>query len=185
MRTKLLALVIALQCAWILGMSLTQERALNARQSVLLETQPVDPRDLLRGDYITLRYKISDVPYSKFAPAGANDLTPGTIVYVALAASTNQFYTITTASLTPFTPKKGEVMLKGACRPGWTATQEPAVRVEYGLEAYYVPEGMGNPRGTLTVEAAVGDGGRARIKNVFLDGAPYLEAMKKQTRARQ
>jgi uncharacterized membrane-anchored protein len=50
--------------------------------------------------------------------------------------------------------------------------------VEYGLERYYVREGTGNPRGKITVQAAVPDSGQARIKAVFVDGKPYADAMK-------
>ena len=62
MKLKLLILILALQTAWILGTTFIQERALTNGKVVLLETRPVDPRDLLRGDYLTLNYKISDVP---------------------------------------------------------------------------------------------------------------------------
>ena len=54
MKTKLLVLVLALQSAWLLGTAFTQERILRVGQLILLETQPVDPRDLLRGDYVRL-----------------------------------------------------------------------------------------------------------------------------------
>lgn len=54
------------------------------------------------------------------------------------------------------------------------------MRVEYGLERYYVKEGTGNPRGKLTVRVAVGAEGKPVIKEVFLDGKPYAEAMRQQ-----
>ena len=55
-------------------------------------------------------------------------------------------------------------------------------RLEYGLERYYVREGSGNPSGKLTVEAVVPSSGRANIKQVFVDGKPYAEAMKENSR---
>jgi uncharacterized membrane-anchored protein len=57
-----------------------------------------------------------------------------------------------------------------------------AVRTEYGLERFYVREGTGQPHGTLTVEAAVPPSGNAIIRQVFIDGRPYVEVMKTQTR---
>ncbi|MBI3416759.1 MAG: GDYXXLXY domain-containing protein, partial [Verrucomicrobia bacterium] len=54
MKLKLLLLVLGLQTAWILAPTFQQERALHEGQLILLETRPVDPRDLLRGDYVTL-----------------------------------------------------------------------------------------------------------------------------------
>ncbi len=43
---------------------------------------------------------------------------------------------------------------------------------------YYVAEGTGNPRGKLTVDVAVPASGQARIKQVYVDGKPYAEAMR-------
>src|SRR3989344_3670842 len=37
----------------------SKESVLRGGQEVLLQTVPVDPRDIFRGDYVTLRYEIS------------------------------------------------------------------------------------------------------------------------------
>jgi uncharacterized membrane-anchored protein len=66
MKLKLLILVLALQTAWLLATVATQEFALTHGKTILLETRRVDPRDLLRGDYLILNYKISDVPGNLF-----------------------------------------------------------------------------------------------------------------------
>src|SRR5512142_3370735 len=97
MKLKLLILVLALQTAWILGTTFVQERALHSGALVLLETHPVDPRDLLRGDYVTLNYKISTVPLDLFSPAPANALSPGQTVYVGLEPR-GQFHEVVLAS---------------------------------------------------------------------------------------
>jgi uncharacterized membrane-anchored protein len=175
MKLKLLLLVLALQTAWILGTTFVQERALAGGKLVLLETRPVDPRDLLRGDYVTLSYKISDVALSP--PAPTNGLLPGTTVYVALEPH-GQFHEVVLASTNRITPADGQVVLKGHSRSWWNRAAQNTVHLEYGLERYYVREGTGNPRGKLTVQVAVPDSGQARIKEVFVDGKPYVEAMK-------
>lgn len=174
MKLKLLLLVLALQTAWILGTTFVQERALAGGKVVLLETRPVDPRDLLRGDYVTLSYKISDVALSPQAPT--NGLPAGTTVYVALEPR-GQFHEVALASTNRITPVEGQVVLKGHSRSWWNNAAR-TVHLEYGLERYYVREGTGNPRGKLTVQAAVPDSAQARIKEVFVDGKPYAEAMK-------
>jgi uncharacterized membrane-anchored protein len=178
MKTKLFILVLVLQSAWILGTTFVQERALHTGQLILLETRPVDPRDLLRGDYVTLGYKIGDVSTSVFTPPVAGTLTSGQTVYVALTKS-GEFYEVARASLQPLAAADGEVVLKGRndLRRWWSA-QTNSVHLEYGLERYYVREGTGNPRGKLTVQAAVPASGNAVIKQVFVDGKPYAEAMK-------
>ena len=45
-----------------------KEELLKNGQLVLLELAPVDPRSLMQGDYMTLRYEISDIPYNDNLP---------------------------------------------------------------------------------------------------------------------
>ena len=163
----------------MLGTAFVQERALAQGQRVLLETQPVDPRDLLRGDYVILSYKISNISTNLFTPALTNALPVGRPVYVVLGPR-GQFYEIVRASTEPLTPGTGQVLLTGRSQPQWRALD--GVMVEYGLERYYVREGTGRPTGKLTVQAAVPASGQAIIQQVFVDGKPYAEAMKEQSR---
>lgn len=181
MKNQLLLLVLALQAAWVLATVVRQENVLNTGQLIVLETQPVDPRDPLRGDFVRLNYKISDVPRAQFfsRPLPA-ELPYGTTVYVAVApAGTNQWYEVTRASTEWFTPASNEVVVRGKAAYSWRNVNV-SVHIEYGLEQYYVAEGTGNPVGKLTVQAAVGKSGRANIKEVFVNGQPYREAMKGQ-----
>ncbi|MGO8836577.1 MAG: GDYXXLXY domain-containing protein [Limisphaerales bacterium] len=178
MKLKLLVLVLALQSAWLLGTVAVQEHALATGRVILLETARVDPRDLLRGDYLILNYKISDVPTNLFLPPVTKDLPYGTKVHVALAPATNQFYAVVKASTNEFTPAADEVLLLGKSTwPRWNAVTN-SIHIEYGLERYYVAEGTGNPTGKLTAEVVVPASGRGRVREVFVDGKPYAEAMK-------
>jgi len=183
MKIKLLAGVLALQCAWILGTAFTQERSRHAGQVVLLEATRVDPRDLLRGDYVTLNYEISEVSLDTFKPAIKKDMPAGAQVFVAVAPGANGFYQVMTASLEPFTPGPGQVLLQGRSRFGWNSAWRTTIWIDYGLETFYVSEGTGNPRGKLTLKAVVPASGRAAIQELFVDGVPYAEAMKKQARS--
>jgi len=180
MKTKLFILVVALQTLWLLGTVATQERVLRVGREIWLETQPVDPRDLLRGDYVRLNYRISDVPRAQFfAPPETGELAAGTTVFVALAPTgTNEFYHVSRASRERFAPEGGEVILRGLATANWR-NQAGSVHVEYGIEQYFVAEGTGHPGGTLTVQAVVAGSGRANIKQVLVDGRPYAEAMKR------
>jgi uncharacterized membrane-anchored protein len=176
MKFKLLILVLALQSAWLLGMVATQEQALATGRVILLETARIDPRDLLRGDFLILNYPISDVPTNLFSPPVAKDLPKATKIYVALAPATNNFYVVVKASTNEFAPAPGEVLLKGRSTwPRWNASTN-SIHVEYGLERYYVAEGTGNPIGKLTAQVVVPASGHGRVKEVFVDGKPYAEA---------
>ena len=173
MKLKLFVAVLGLQTAWILGTTFVQEHGLASGTLVMLETRPVDPRDLLRGDYVTLNYKISDIPLSAFAPQ-TNTPAPGTTVYVVLEPR-GQFYEVAKASSEPIVAELGQVILRGIAQGWWS---QSSAHIGYGIERYYVREGAGNPRGKITVQVAVPKSGRAQIKNVFVDGKPFAEAMK-------
>jgi uncharacterized membrane-anchored protein len=56
-----------------------------------------------------------------------------------------------------------------------------AIRVDYGIERYYVPEGEGRDLeqarsdGQLSIAARVSDSGQAQIRRLFVDGKPVYE----------
>lgn len=178
MKTKLFVLILALQSAWVLYTVAVQEHALRQGAVILLETRPVDPRDLLRGDYVILNYKISTIATNLFSPPLSVPFEYGRTVWVALAPR-GGFHEVVRASAERFEPGEGEILVQATSRwwpGGRNASRE--INVEYGLERYYVREGTGNPRGKLTVQAVVPASARASIKQVFVDGKPYAEAMK-------
>jgi hypothetical protein len=177
LRNKLFILVLALQTAWVLGMVFQQERLLRGGAVVLLETQPVDPRDLLRGDFVRLNYVISDIPQKFFPAPWTPPRRSGAIIYVALAPDiTNQFWEISRASTDHFVPASNEVLLQGNSEGTWNKGSS-SLRVRYGIEKYYVAEGTGNPSGKLTAQVAIDSAGRATLKEVFVDGKPYTQAV--------
>ena len=182
MKLKLLGLVLALQAAWVIGTVFIQERGLASGVTILLETLPVDPRDLLRGDYVILSYPISEVLLKQFDPA-VTKLAPRQVVYVALEQK-GEFHVVKRASTNPIAVTEGEVALRGTTYPGRRFRMDggpiTAAGIDYGLERYYVGEGLGNPRGKLTVAVTVPASGRAQIKEVFLDGKPYATAIRAQ-----
>lgn len=175
MKFKLLLLVLALQTAWILGTTVRQEVLLAQGRTVLLETHIVDPRDLLRGDYVILNYKISDLSRDLFSPPLTNSLPPGATVFVALAPQ-GKYYQAVRAGTNDLSVSDNEVLLKGTVTRIWR--DSASVHVEYGLERFYVQEQTGSPSGKLEVQAVVSKSGQARIREVLLDGKPYADVMK-------
>ncbi|MDB6058397.1 MAG: hypothetical protein JWO95_2241 [Verrucomicrobiales bacterium] len=178
-----LILIVGLQIAWMAGTATVKELDLKRGATVLLETAPVDPRDLLAGDYVILSYKISNIPVGLFDDArqAAQEIqqSPNRVVYVLLRKN-GQFHEAVRASFEPITTKRGELMIKGNIAPNqW---QPSNVRINYGLEKYFVPEGTGNPTGKLSVNASVSSDGGAIIKQVYIDGKPYGEVMRSRVR---
>lgn len=184
MKAKLLIAVIALQAAWVIATVAMQETRLSRGAVALLEPAPVDPRDFLRGDYVILSYKISMLPATLFPEGFPNELAAGTPVFVRLEKR-GQFHEAESASFSPLEPDAAHPVLRGTVSSFWGSRGDNtnhAVRVEYGLERFYVREGTGGPRGKLTVEAAVPLSGNAIIRQVYIDGKPYAEVMKSQAR---
>jgi uncharacterized membrane-anchored protein len=184
MRTLLVCLVAGLQSAWIVGTSLIHEHHLAHDPVVRLETRPVDSRDHRRGNHVVLSYDISELSLALFQPRPENDPARGDTVFVVLE-KTGDFHQPIRASLQWPALQSGQVAIRGRVEfvrrprdPKEKRAPISHVRVRYGLERFYVSEGTANPRGQLTVDAAVSSDGRPMLKQVYLEGRPYREAMK-------
>ena len=112
-----------------------------AGKPVVLQTAPVDPYDLLRGYYQTLRYDISDPNLLKSLPGGETISAiqgKSTEVYVVLEAPTQN-------NTTP--PQPWKPVRISVDRPTDLGANQVAIQgqyngwqVMYGLETYYMPE---------------------------------------------
>ena len=162
-----LAAVAALWLALIGGLVAVHEHRLRTGREVVLQTVPVDPRDLFRGDYVVLAYPMSALDVSAFGldPAW---YTVGQTVYVLLRQEGRHAVPM---GLLLGPPSNGALFIRGQV----TAVEGGRLRVEYGIESYFVPEGQGllleRARGdTLEVVAVVDASGRAAIKALRLEG---------------
>ncbi len=155
----------------------------NAGTEVLLRLRPVDPRDPLRGDYVTVSYDISRIEaYS------SENIVDGSTVYVPLSRIDGNFWgnyqEITKVKPTSDT---GGVFLKGVVVSGGSSVPEPysgekygylhQYEIRYGIEDYYIPEGTGRQQELNTGQAyarvAVDENGNAQIKQVYLNDEPW------------
>ena len=131
---------------------------------VWLDTQPVDPRDLLAGHFVALRYPIA-VPHGVNCPETI-DSPRGTTVWVrvaptgeARATSEGPVAIATSAECRPAAPDAatGETWLAGEMGDGG---------IVYGIERFYVPEtsALRTARsGDVVAKVAVNGRGSARI----------------------
>ncbi len=176
MKLALLSLVVALQIGWLGATIHRQERILEYGEVVHLDTRPVDPRDLLRGDYVILTYEISVLNTNLFDPSSIPLLQSEQAVYVELAFD-GEFHRPVRAAIQRFDPAEGHTRIRGTLSRLHSPNPRE-VRVRYGIERFYVREGTGNPTGHLTVHAAVNPRGHMLIRDVLIDGTPYAEAMR-------
>lgn len=153
----------------------SKQKALETGTPILLETVPVDPRDLLRGDYVTLRYKISSLKLDKIN-SEKKYYNYGSIVYVRLEPK-EKFWEATAVSTKK--NKDKSLYLKGKSSNCWNKT----LHVNYCIENYFVPEGEGKEieknmqgtKSTIAVEAVVDNDGNAIIKRLFVGEKPIKE----------
>jgi uncharacterized membrane-anchored protein len=182
----LLAAVVL--CGLILAMILPRAAILRNGQEVRLEIAPVDPRDLFRGDYVVLAYRIGTVDLPQDATAS---FTRGQQVFVTLRPDAgNKSRAVAISAERPAVSGTdiviaGLVTAPSACRLNEAGVRDcklgtRAVSVRYGLESYFVPQGEGKkielmPRARLEVVAAVAPSGQAAIKRLLIDGVPVYD----------
>ncbi|MBD2021819.1 GDYXXLXY domain-containing protein [Leptolyngbya sp. FACHB-36] len=107
-------------------------------KTVVLQTIPVDPYDIMRGYSQTLRYTISQVDFLKKLPGGDRlTQSPLTDLYVVLQApdkATNpptSWKPVRVSVDRPTNLSANQIAIKGRYSSG---------QVLYGLESYYMPE---------------------------------------------
>lgn len=178
----LFGVAILLQCAILVLMVADRMQILREGREVTLQTQPVDPRDLLRGDYVVLGYDISQLPAGALAGQPSAERNP--VVFVKLAPDANGLYQAVSVHAAPVTVTAPEVLIRGRITHSCGSTSRTfcdKLQIRYGLESYFVPEGEGKTleqarnQQKLRVVAAVLPSGRAAIKRLLLDGEPVYE----------
>jgi uncharacterized membrane-anchored protein len=155
MKRILIYVFLALQVAGLTGFYAWHANIPDARY--LLRTRPVDPRDLLRGDYMVLAYEISQPPGGMHEPENGE----GATTFVRLKPD-GRFWVADTIADAP--QDDGAPWLRGR----WKNQM-----IEYDIDQYFVPEGKGNPLGKITVEIAIRENGSPQIVQLYSDGQPW------------
>jgi len=185
LRYALAALVL---CGLILVIVVQRAGILRSGQEVRLETAPVDPRDLFRGDYVVLDYRIGTVS----VPSNVTtSFRREQRVFVTLRSDeSGKAKAVAIAAEQPAVTGNdiviaGFVTATSACPLNDAGVRDcklgtRAVGVRYGLESYFVPEGEGKkieltPRARVEVVAAVAPSGQAAIKRLLIDGVPIYD----------
>jgi uncharacterized membrane-anchored protein len=150
----------------------------NGRE-IRLAVVPIDPRDLFRGDYVTLSYAISRIHAADVAGDEAFDW--GDTMYVTIEEEGVDSWRAT--AIAKEKPAAG-MFLRGTVTnvSDVSGDQCPPILgckdyfVDYNLEQFFVPEGTGRELETLrndqkiSVDVAVANDGRAALKRLLVDG---------------
>ena len=149
-RLVVAAFVVALaQIGFLAWMIAGRAAILRNGHEVLLKIHPVDPRDLFRGDYVRLGYDIASVPMTSVANVPEGEwLSEDRPIYVRLAKGEDGFWQARSASFdAPAQGRaKGEVDILGKAEAGQSLGKDTDLRVTYGIERFYVPEGEGRAK---------------------------------------
>jgi uncharacterized membrane-anchored protein len=144
MRKLLIICVAVLQVLLLAFMAGQREYVLRTGRTVYLRTVPVDPRDFFRGDYVRLRYEISNVAKEYFRDglaAEAKDTDSRRYrdrpVYVVLKVDDSNLADID--YVTDKKPRDGKLYIRG--RRDYICNGSLDIR--YGIEAYFVEQGKG------------------------------------------
>ncbi|HYF96359.1 MAG TPA: GDYXXLXY domain-containing protein [Symbiobacteriaceae bacterium] len=172
-RGLLFAAAVVLQVLLLLGMGARHTYTLQTGRAVRLETAPVDPWEIFRGQYVALNYKISQIQGGEVPMIGA-PYQRGQRIWVTLREGDPYWVATGVADQRPDTAAN-EVAMQATVQYWMDSGIEgrPQVNLRYGIEQFFVPEGEGPPleqqRLRISVEAAVDRFGRAAIKRVFVD----------------
>jgi uncharacterized membrane-anchored protein len=166
-RLGLFALIVLAQVVFVLALVVREERLLAAGSEVTLQVVPVDPRDLIRGDYVALGYEAQDL-----ANVSGEYASVGDTIYVVFEQR-GTYWVPTDYNrdrLSPSSLPGGAVQLKATV----TSSTLGVLRVDYpNLDRYYIPQGTGNPPSIPDAVVSVTGSGEARLVRLLIDGQPW------------
>ena len=172
-----LLLAVVIQTGVLVAMVAMKQWTLTTGTPVVLETKPVDPRSLFRGDYVRLNYAISNL--SVLALQGDQEFERYGTVYVLLRRDAPYWQPVSVHRERPPVPAN-HVAIKGEVRRFYNKQ----ISARYGIENYFIPEGEGRAlerprRGEkISIVVAVDRFGGAGIKSVLVNGKPrYVEKL--------
>lgn len=144
------------------------EYILTVGRKVLLKTIPVDPKDLLMGDYVILNYDISQLPDSYHV----SNFSLNEDVYVILKTNKDNIASIERiqTNIKPNEPLylKGKISKCNTTIPFF----KTGTCINYGIESYYVKEHSGKDleeklRNGALAEISIDKQGNAKIKEII------------------
>lgn len=164
----LLILAVVFQIAVLIGMYVNAALPLWFGREIRVETVPVDPRSLFRGNYARLNYRFSRLE-GQIVP-GERRLRSGEVVYVQLKPGDRQLFEYAGLSLQK--PESG-VFIRGRVEHHYRSEQKESLTIKYGIEAFFAPKDKAlalerELRGSGVAVLMVSDNGRAAIRDVLV-----------------
>ncbi|MCL2154428.1 MAG: GDYXXLXY domain-containing protein [Leptospirales bacterium] len=179
----LFPIIVAAQLFVLVFMIAKQELLLANGAKVLLKCEPIDPRSLFSGDYVILNYEISRIGGDITSKSNIRDLYnfEGKDIYVALRLKPNDMHYHVAAISDNLNELKQNhsIIIRGRVEETiikeieWTGGEELQLRVKYGVESYFVPQGEGkkieNRLSSVSIEVSISDNGDSAISKLFIE----------------
>jgi uncharacterized membrane-anchored protein len=167
---KILLVAVVAQLLILVAMIALRAVPLLTGKTVLVRVQPVDPRDLFRGDYVILSYDFSRTPREGIeglsaSERGSRKKLEGRTVYVPLVSD----------SVPGHWRAQKVTVVKPASGPFLRGQMQRYGSLQFGIESYYVQEGTGRQYEQairdrkLSAELAVTSGGQAALRQLRIE----------------
>ncbi len=166
-QTLFLSLALAFQFSILSGMYVLAALPLWTGKEIKLNTKPVDPRSLFRGNYALLKYDISEIDQQSLPTK--NKLRNGEKIYITLIAGENNIYQFSQASLKQ--PDNGTFLVGRIQNRSWS-NASGYYSIKYGIEAFFAPKEKAlalekQLRNNAIAVLMVASNGKARLKDVI------------------
>lgn len=176
------ALVVAAQVAIVLSLVVFKQITLLTGQRIWLRAAPVDPRDLLRGEYVALETGISRLEgpalWNGWDDDGVPEFAKGDTVYVVLRRDRGFQVAERVSRRRPDAPLFVRGTVTDVQHADSTGSRPvSSIGVSYGIESWFVPRGEGPaleraaraPGKMLAVQVSVDREGRAVLRQARVE----------------
>ncbi|WP_409304870.1 GDYXXLXY domain-containing protein [Peribacillus sp. SCS-155] len=165
-KASLLIGVVLLQMAFLSVQVFKSESILKNGKEITVSLVPVDPRSMLQGDYVILRYSFSTIPELSENGEYSQEIPDGDVVSVLLRENGNGIYQYggnfahDGKWMDPYEKQEGDVIIDGR--------YDAYNSVTYGIENFFIPEGKGSEyEGRKFAELKVGSNGDAILTRLI------------------
>ncbi|MSP78494.1 MAG: DUF2157 domain-containing protein [Dehalococcoidia bacterium] len=174
---------------WFLGvapLAYIKESPVRTGREVVLQASPIDPRDPFRGDYVVLRYTITNLAETPggYTTVFYDQFSVGDTVYVHLELDGARLVLVGAVARSP--QPDWDLYIRGrvtestfpdpGVRQPIAPLTAPSISVEYGIESYFVPEGVGlelQRSRDIKAVVVIDFEGHAVLKSLIVDGKPF------------
>jgi len=182
-KNKIIIAIVAFWLVLLLGFIISKEFVFYTGNTITIETEPVDPRDFFRGDYVILSYPFSTIRGSEYKNIQESYIKEGDSIYVSFNRVASDKYIPGDISL--IKPNTG-IFIKG--KVSYVSEEQgyqkdllqnmlpsdivKIIGVDYGIESFFVKEKTGNQFDTsqkLWATIVVSKNGNAIIKSLAPD----------------